>query len=181
MKRIFSPQILIVGTAALALLGWSTVSAASGSFAGRHHAVQPASLHAESSVESPEASPSAEPEAQNQPAEPTEAPAQAAPEEQNEAPEAEDENENPAPPAAAPTVMSRTFELVGGTVTFTCTGSTISLDSAVPASGFSVETETEDGGQQIKVRFESDTHRSEVEATCVAGQVQATEIREESD
>jgi hypothetical protein len=59
-------------------------------------------------------------------------------------------------------------------------GSAISLDSVVPNSGFTVEAEREDDGQ-VEVKFEDDMHRSEVRATCIAGQVQATEIREASE
>jgi hypothetical protein len=181
MKRMLRPYVVFVGVAALALLGWSTASAATGSF-GRHQVVREVSLSTERH-ESPEPSPTAEPEVENQ--------APEAPEEQNEAPEAaENENENeaneqpattapPAPPTAPATTSSRTFDLVGGTVTFMCTGNTISLTTSSPNAGFSMETETEEN--EIKVRFESDTHRSEIRATCVAGQVQATEIREESD
>jgi hypothetical protein len=179
MKRLLRPYVVFVGVAALALLGWSTANAATGSF-GRHQVVREVSLSTER-PQSPEASPTAEPEVENQ--------APEAPEEQNEAPEAaENENEAneqpaptapPAPPTAPPTTSTRTFDLVGGTVTFMCTGNTISLTSSAPNTGFSMETETEEN--EIKVRFESDTHRSEIRATCVAGQVQATEIREESD
>lgn len=170
MKQLLRPQIVIVGTAVLALLGWTTASAATGSFGDRHSNGHEASVLVQQAAESPEASPSAEPEATAQPAEPAEnEPAEPA------------ENENPAPAltSAPPTASSRTFQLVGGTATFTCTGNTISLDSAVPAAGFSVETENEDGG--IRVRFESDSHRSEIRAGCSGGQVVAGEIREESD
>lgn len=85
-------------------------------------------------------------------------------------------------PTSAATTSSKTFTLVGGTVTFSCTGDVISLVSATPSSGFKVETkaEVEHGGQQIKVEFESATHESEIKAACVGGQVQAIEIQEES-
>lgn len=199
MKRLLRPEIVIVGTAALALLGWSTVGAATGS---RSHGV---AIHQVSSDHEATPNATAEPEHEtpapvvNQPApepvdnETAENENEAA-EEANEA--AEDANEpaenepaenepaeNPAPPTVAPppTTSSRTFSLVGGTVTFMCTGNSISLSSAVPAAGFSVETDSEDGGQQIEVKFESDAHKSEIRAACVGGQVQATEIREESD
>ncbi len=84
-------------------------------------------------------------------------------------------------PAPASTTSSRTFSLVGGTVTFRCTGNVISLVSAVPNSGFTVKTETEHGGQQIKAEFESNAHESKIEASCVGGQVQANEIQEKSE
>jgi len=78
-------------------------------------------------------------------------------------------------------VSTKTFALVGGTVKFKCTGNMISLVSAAPNSGFGLETENEHGGQQIEVKFESATHKSEIKASCVGGQVQANEIKEESE
>jgi outer membrane biosynthesis protein TonB len=189
MKQLLRPQTVIVGTAVLALLGWTTASAATGSFGDRHAGSHSAALHVEQAIETPEASPSAEPEVKNEAPEPSPEPAETPEAQPNEIEAAEpaenennDEHQAPVPaPAPAPTSSSRTFQLVGGTATFTCTGNAISLDSAVPAAGFSVETESEDGSQQIRVRFESDSHRSEIQAACSGGQVMATEIREESD
>lgn len=178
MKQLLRPQILIVGAALLALLGWTTASAATGSFGDRHAGTQQTSVAVEHAAETPEASPEPDNQAPapiaNEPAE--NEPAANEPAENEPA-----ENENPAPvPTTAPAMTtSRTFQLVGGTASFTCTGNAISLDSAVPAAGFSVETENEDGG--IRVRFESDSHRSEIRAGCSGGQVVASEIREESD
>ena len=184
MKRLFRPQIVVIGAIAVSLLAWSAGAAAAGSRGGSHVAVRNAeSVHSASRAEAtpePTEAPTAPAVEQNQ--------AEEAAEEQNEQAEApEDENENeqeaeaPAPPAPPAAVTSKTFSLVGGTVTFSCTGSAISLVSAVPNGGFSVETEREDGNQEIKVKFESDAHRSEIRASCVAGQVQASEIQEESD
>lgn len=175
MKHLLRPHILIVGAAVLALLGWSTVSAATGALGARHHVVREGSVQTERLSSSP--TPAAQaPELENQqPAED-----ENENEDQNEDENEDEANENPAPPTATAATSSRTFNLVGGTVTFTCAGNTIALGSAAPAAGFSVETETEDGGQEIKVRFENDAHRSEIRAMCSAGQVQATEIREES-
>jgi len=186
MKRLFRPQIVVIGAIAVSLLAWSAGAAVAGSRGGSHVAVRNAeSVHAASRAETspePTEAPTAPAVEQNQ--------AEEAAEEQNEQAEAaEDENENedeqeaenPAPAASPAAVMSKTFNLVGGTVTFSCSGSAISLVSAVPNSGFSVETEREDGNQEIKVKFESDAHKSEIQTSCVGGQVQATEIREESD
>ncbi len=100
----------------------------------------------------------------------------------NEAGENEDNEEHedePAPPTAAPTA-SRTFSLIGGTVSVTCTGNVISLDSATPNSGFTVETENKEEGQRIEVRFRSETHESRLEVGCQNGQVVSEEIREEA-
>lgn len=186
MKRLFRPQIVVIGAIAVSLLAWSAGAAVAASRGGSHVAVRNAeSVHSASRAEAtpePTAAPTAPAVEQDQ--------AEEAAEEQNEqaeAPEDENENENeqeveaPAPPAPPAAVTSKTFSLVGGTVTFSCTGNAISLVSAVPNSGFSVETEREDGDQEIKVKFESDAHKSEIRASCVAGQVQASEIQEESD
>ena len=184
MKRLFRPQIVVIGAIAVSLLAWSAGAAAAASRGGSHVAVRNAeSVHSASRAEAtpePTEAPTAPAVEQNQ--------AEEAAEEQNEQAEApEDENENeqeaeaPAPPAPPAAMTSKTFSLVGGTVTFSCTGNAISLVSAVPNSGFSVETEREDGDQEIKVKFESDAHKSEIRASCVAGQVEASEIQEESD
>lgn len=166
MKRFIRPQIIVVGTAIVALVAFSTVVSA----AGANHRSQ---LTARSS-EALQVEASPEPEHQNEAA-------------RNEVPEPAEkpENEHPvviSPPAPAPTMSTKTFALVGGTVTFRCTGNVISLFSATPNSGFQVEKiETENGGQQIEVEFESATHKSEIKASCVGGQVQAGEIKEESE
>jgi len=167
MKRFIRPQIIVVGATVVALVALSTVVSA----AGANHRSQ---LTARSS-ESLHVEASPEPEHQNEAAQ-----------QRNELPEPAEkpENEhqvvNPAP--APPTVSTKTFALVGGTVTFKCTPNVISLVSATPNSGFNMKTkiETEHGGQQIKVEFESATHESEIKASCVGGQVQAREIKEES-
>ena len=171
MKPLLRPYIVAVGIAALALVGWGTASASTGSLA-RHHSAREVALTTQRSTESPEV--------ENEAAEPLQEPGADAPEAaEDEADEPAAAPTPPAPASAPPTTSSRTFDLVGGTVTFTCTGNTITLTSAVPNGGFSIETETED--QEIRVRFESDAHRSEIRAGCSGGQVVATEIREESD
>jgi hypothetical protein len=104
-------------------------------------------------------------------------------EEQNEPAENEPaENENevatpPAPPSSVPT-SSRTFSLVGGTVSVTCRGSVISLDSVTPNAGFTVESEQNEEGR-VEVRFRSDNHESRLEVTCQSGQVVVEELRED--
>lgn len=174
MKRLLRPAIVIVGTAALALLGWSTVSAASAARA--HHVV----IQQVASENEPAASATAEPEAQQENAAPSPGANEPEPEPAENQPA---EHETPAPPTAAapPATSMQSFSLVGGNVTFSCTGSSISLTSAVPAAGFRMETESEDGATQIDVKFESDSHKSEIKAACAGGQVQATELREESE
>ncbi len=164
MKRFINPQIIVVGATVVALVALSTVVSA----AGANHQSQ---LTARGSGLQVKASP--EPEHQNEAVERNELP---------EKPENEEQVAVPAPPPA-PAVSTRTFALVGGTVTFRCTGNVISLVSATPNSGFRVEakTEAEHGRQQIEVEFESATHESEIKASCVGGEVQANEIKEESE
>ena len=79
----------------------------------------------------------------------------------------------------APPNDTRTFSLVGGTASVTCSGSQITVNWATPNSGFEVEIDSSSGGGTIEVRFRSDTHESRLEAWCSGGQVQSS-IREES-
>lgn len=165
MKRFINPQIIVVGATVVALVALSTVVSAAGASHQSQLTARSSQLHAEASPE---------PEHQNQAVE----------QQKNELPE-KPENEqqvvNPAPAPAA-TTSTRTFALVGGTVTFKCTGNVLSLVSATPNSGFRMEKiETEHGGQQIEVEFESATHKSEIKASCAGGQVMANEIKEESE
>lgn len=91
--------------------------------------------------------------------------------------------EQPAPaaqPTTPPQSSSRTFALVGGTVSVTCTGNALTVNSVVPNPGFSVEEEMKDEEAQLEVRFENDAHRSRLEVGCSAGQVVVEELREES-
>lgn len=74
---------------------------------------------------------------------------------------------------------SRTFALVGGTASVTCSGNQITLNWATPNSGYQVEASSSNGGAQVEVRFRSDTHESRLEAWCAGGTVQSS-IREES-
>src|SRR5262249_10118765 len=98
--------------------------------------------------------------------------------------EAVEEPVQPVPPAPAtppaPASSTRTFNLVGGTVTVTCTGNTLTVNSAVPNAGFSFEQELHDGGTVAEFRFENDMHRSRLEVGCSGGQVMVEELREES-
>lgn len=72
------------------------------------------------------------------------------------------------PPAPAPTSVSRTFSSEGGSVGVRCTGSSASLLSASPSSGWTVEVDAA-GPSQIDVRFRRADHESRVRASCVAG------------
>jgi hypothetical protein len=98
--------------------------------------------------------------------------------------EAVEEPAPPAPPAqvppAPPQSVTRTFSLVGGTVTVTCTGNTLTVNSALPNAGFSLEEERHDEGTVVEFRFESEAHKSRLEVACSGGQVIVEELREES-
>lgn len=78
-----------------------------------------------------------------------------------------------APPAPAET---RSYTLVGGSVTLRFSASGVTVVAATPNAGYSVETEsTHDTG--MRVRFRSETHESEVEGWWDAGP--RDEVREE--
>ena len=83
----------------------------------------------------------------------------------------------PSPPAQPND--TRTFSLVGGTASVTCSGSQIAVNWATPNGGYEVEIDSSSGGGTIEVRFRSDTHESRLEAWCSGGHVQSS-IREES-
>jgi hypothetical protein len=83
----------------------------------------------------------------------------------------------PSPPPA-PAVVTRTYNLVGGSATLRFAPSGVSVVWANPSSGFRAEVEDgSDGG--VRVRFESDSHRSEVEGWWDGGP--RDRVREESD
>jgi len=97
--------------------------------------------------------------------------------------EAVEEAAPPAPPAALPAPpqsSTRTFSLVGGTVTVTCTGNVLTIDSAIPNAGFSMEQELKDDDHTAEFRFENGSHESRLEVSCASGQVQVQELREEN-
>ena len=86
----------------------------------------------------------------------------------------------PPPPPPSTPASNRTFALVGGTASFSCSGSQIGLNWATPNSGFQVDDiGTSNGGAQIEVRFRSSSHESRVQAWCAGGQVQGA-VEEES-
>jgi eukaryotic-like serine/threonine-protein kinase len=126
--------------------------------------------------------------AENEAAEEANEPADEANEPADEANEpAENEDEQPAPPPTAPptpptsqpTTSTQTFSLIGGTVMVTCTGNAITLDSATPNAGFTIDkAENEDG--QVEVRFRSDSHESRLQVACQNGAVVVEELREDN-
>jgi len=97
--------------------------------------------------------------------------------------EAVEEPTPPAPPTAPPTApksLTRTFNLVGGTVTVTCSGNVLTVDSATANPGFSMEQERKDDNNVVEFRFEGNNHESRLEVSCAGGQVQVEELREEN-
>ncbi len=84
----------------------------------------------------------------------------------------------PPPPAASPTANStpppspsaetRTYNLVGGTATLRFTAAGVTVVTATPKAGFSVEVEPEHGNG-VQVEFRSDDHRSRVDGWWANG------------
>jgi hypothetical protein len=74
-------------------------------------------------------------------------------------------------PPIAP--FSKTYTTNGGSVTVTFDGSSLSLSGVTPAPGFVIERQ-EARGDRVRVRFESDDNRSEIEVGFHDG-----ELREE--
>ena len=72
----------------------------------------------------------------------------------------------PAPPAPAPRAF--TWRGTAGSVTVACDGSTISLQAASPANGFTVDVR-EAGPEEVDVRMEAEDEKADVEAECQAG------------
>jgi hypothetical protein len=77
--------------------------------------------------------------------------------------------------SASPTSVTRTYELVGGTATIRFSPSGITVLSATPKPGFAAEVEPE--GTGMKVEFESEVHRSRIDAWWAGGP--QTETRED--
>jgi hypothetical protein len=185
MKNILTRNLSIVGGIVGALVVLSAVGAVANS-SHRDAQFRSASASApmlERSARFEDSTPTAVP-AEQQNAQVPEAQPEVKPEEPNEAAEDEavendnDEQPAPVPPTSAPATSTRTFSLIGGTVVVTCTGNMISLDSASPNPGFTIDTEQNDGGQ-VEVRFRSDSHESRLEVTCQNGSVIVQELREE--
>src|SRR5262249_28264921 len=119
MKQYLRPHIVVIASIVAALLaGGGAAVVANGLHRGERSAV--VVLQAEHQATPALRNQAPEVEDQDEAAE-----------EEDEADEVENEAaevENPAqPPAPAPTVTTRTFNLVGGSATFRCTGNSISL------------------------------------------------------
>jgi len=186
MKSLLVRRLWIVG----ALAGIIVISGAFRIAASPGHGQVHLLVAASSSAIALRQADAAEPKAvANEPAEDANEPAEEANEPAEEANEpAENDKEAPlaaAPPTptAAPTsqpmTSSQSFSLVGGTVTVTCTGSAISLDSVTPNADFTIDKEENEDGQ-VEVRLQSDSHESRLRVTCQNGTVVLEELREEN-
>ncbi len=199
MRRILSRKLSIVGGVVGVLLVSSAIGAvASSRHSDRHvrielastpavHQNAPAPMVRSEAAENEAAENEA---AENEAAENEAAENEAAEVAENEPAENEPaenepaENEQPAPPAppapaSPPASSTRTFSLVGGTVSVTCTGNMIAINSATPNAGFTTEREEIQGGQ-AEVRFRSDSHESRLEVSCQNGTIVVNELREEA-
>jgi hypothetical protein len=75
-------------------------------------------------------------------------------------------NSAPAPPTGP---VRRSWQGAAGVVVGECQGGAISLASARPNSGWSMEVDHEGGPEGLRVEFESGETRVRVEASCVDG------------
>ena len=81
-------------------------------------------------------------------------------------------------PPADPLATTKTYRMQGGVVTLRFSPAGVEVVGATPAEGFTVDTEPEHGNG-VKVEFESDSHRSRVDAWWDGGP--QAERREEGD
>jgi hypothetical protein len=80
----------------------------------------------------------------------------------------------PAPSASSqPSSSTSAFGMRGGTVSATCRGANIVLNSATPSPGFQAGQEVKNEGRTLDIRFRSETFESEIEVWCSAGLVQS--------
>ena len=80
---------------------------------------------------------------------------------------------------AAPTPVTRTYDLIGGTATLRFTSEGVTIITATPKAGFSVDIEANDDDGDARVEFESDDHLSRLDAWWDGGP--QNEVREERD
>ncbi len=91
----------------------------------------------------------------------------------------EDDDDTTTSTTAAPIPTETvTYQLVGGWVRVTVGQGFVDLEGAAPSPGFSMKLESE-SGTEVRVRFESNDHRSEFEAKWEGGELEI-EIEEKS-
>ena len=196
MKRMLLHRLWIIGALAGVIVIAGAVRTAATPGHGQVHLVVASSSGsvAQGQVER-QAEAQATPEpveneaAENEAADEANEPAEEANEPADEANEpAENENEHaapppptapPAPPTSQPATSTQTFSLAGGTVTVTCTGNAITLNSATPNTGFTIDKQESEGGQ-VEVRFRNDDHESRLQVACQNGTVVVEELREDN-
>ena len=84
----------------------------------------------------------------------------------------------PATPPVTTASVTRTYDLVGGTVTLRFTSAQVTVLTATPKAGFSVDIDqTHENG--TRVEFESEDHRSRVDAWWDGGP--QDDVREEAE
>jgi hypothetical protein len=71
-------------------------------------------------------------------------------------------------PTGTPAARSASQSGTGGTVVIRCVGGVAELVRAIPRQGFAVEPDD----SAAEVKFSSDSHRTEIKATCAGGQPQ---------
>ncbi|MEA3078457.1 MAG: hypothetical protein QOF60_3365 [Actinomycetota bacterium] len=71
-------------------------------------------------------------------------------------------------PSPAPAATTRTYNLVGGSVSLKFSSSGVTVNWANPNAGYGVSIEPEDGNG-VRVEFESDSHRSRVDGWWADG------------
>lgn len=79
-----------------------------------------------------------------------------------------DAEPSPRPERSGDDSERRTWQGAAGSVTVRCDGSRVSLQSATPNNGYSVEIR-ERGPEEVEVRFESEDREVDVEAFCENG------------
>ena len=87
-------------------------------------------------------------------------------------PDDDDDDDDTTTTSVAPTPTETvTYQLVGGWVRVTIGQGFVRLEGAAPNPGFSMRLEA-DEGDEVRVRFESDDHRSEFEARWDDGELE---------
>ena len=79
----------------------------------------------------------------------------------------------PPPPTTSTSSPARSavINAIGGVATVDCGSTGIRLLSSSPRNGYTESVETE--SEQIEIKYRSSSHTSEIQATCVNGQVQS--------
>ena len=74
-------------------------------------------------------------------------------------------------PSSGATSATERANGVGGSVVYRCAGGTLTVLSMIPKAGFTLRTDDSDRGE---IRFESESHRTDIEVGCPHGSPNAT-------